>query len=344
LKLGQTKYPRRASCNAQQLKKNVKSFADDAETSNGHPWSVLAGRSEELDMLRQQKINVHSEWVLIACTTLFFGLGACSSSVKSEGDAAMSEEIPDLDAGTDAVPIGELEQIEGSLDTAAVASSDGLTPPPETAPSEAPVAVTDPLAAPATTDTAMTNPDVVAPSEPASNEVAPETQNNSWSGGSDSYQVQAGDTLMKIAFETYGDLYQWKKIFEWNRDKISDPNAVPPGVSLKLEKPSSPIAIDRNGDKYLIKVGDTLGTISDDLYGTKAKWRKLWENNRQLIKDPNRIFAGFYLYYTMTPDEQNESDQLKQQRNATPPPLAGAPMDAAPPVADERSPAAVTGG
>jgi hypothetical protein len=23
----------------------------------------------------------------------------------------------------------------------------------------------------------------------------------------------------------------------------------------------------------------------------------LWENNRQLIKDPNKIYAGFYLYY-----------------------------------------------
>ena len=42
---------------------------------------------------------------------------------------------------------------------------------------------------------------------------------------------------------------------------------------------------------------NTLGTISNDVYGTTHKWKRLWENNRQLIKDPNRIYAGFYLFY-----------------------------------------------
>ena len=57
------------------------------------------------------------------------------------------------------------------------------------------------------------------------------------------------------------------------------------------------VTIERNGESYLIKRGDTLGVISNDVYGTTRKWKKLWENNRQLIKDPNKIYAGFYLYY-----------------------------------------------
>jgi hypothetical protein len=57
------------------------------------------------------------------------------------------------------------------------------------------------------------------------------------------------------------------------------------------------VTVERNGESYLIKKGDTLGLISNDVYGTTRKWKKLWENNRQLIKDPNRIYAGFYLYY-----------------------------------------------
>jgi nucleoid-associated protein YgaU len=147
------------------------------------------------------------------------------------------------------------------------------------------------------------------------------------SGQFEDYTVQEGDTLMKIAFETYGDLYQWRRIYEGNRDRIQDPNAVPKGTVIKVEKPASAVAIDRNGEKYLIKPGDTLGRISNDVYGTQSKWRKLWENNRQLIRDPNKIFAGFYLYYVITPEEQ-------QQKETNPAPLAGSGTDAPPAPAD----------
>ena len=101
---------------------------------------------------------------------------------------------------------------------------------------------------------------------------------------------------MKIAFEQYGDLYRWKEIYEANRGNIKDPNHVPPGTELSLNG-AGMVTIERNGDSYLIKRGDTLGVISNDVYGTTRKWKKLWENNRQLIKDPNKIYAGFYLYY-----------------------------------------------
>jgi LysM repeat protein len=111
------------------------------------------------------------------------------------------------------------------------------------------------------------------------------------------YTVQAGDTLMKIAFETYGDVYQWKTILDGNKDKITDAKALKKGMVLKVESPSTPVAVDRNGEKYLIKEGDTLGKISGEVYGSPSKWKQLWENNKQLIHDPNKIFAGFFLYY-----------------------------------------------
>lgn len=110
------------------------------------------------------------------------------------------------------------------------------------------------------------------------------------------YQVKQGDTLMKIAFDNYGDLYRWKEIYEANKSKISDPSHVPPGTQLTLNG-AGMVQIQRSGEQYLIKHGDTLGTISKDVYGTNTKWKKLWENNRQLIKDPSKIYAGFYLYY-----------------------------------------------
>jgi hypothetical protein len=115
-------------------------------------------------------------------------------------------------------------------------------------------------------------------------------------GSPDTYTVQQGDTLMKIAYETTGDIYKWREIYEQNKDKINDPNRIPKGLVLKYTRPGA-LNIERNGEKYLIKQGDTLGTISNTVYGTKTRWKELWENNKQLIHDPNKIFAGFYLYY-----------------------------------------------
>lgn len=142
------------------------------------------------------------------------------------------------------------------------------------------------------------------------------------------YKVKRGDTLMKIAFENYGDLYRWREIFEANRGQIQDPNRVPPGTLLTLNG-AGMVTIERNGEQYLIKQGDTLGVISNDVYGTTRKWKKLWENNRQLIKDPNKIYAGFYLYYVpearLTEDSRSGDEQAAKTKKAQPVAKATAP-------------------
>jgi nucleoid-associated protein YgaU len=51
---------------------------------------------------------------------------------------------------------------------------------------------------------------------------------------SDTYVVQPGDTLGKIAKQVYGDFRLWKLIFEANRDKISDPGLIRVGMELHL--------------------------------------------------------------------------------------------------------------
>lgn len=52
------------------------------------------------------------------------------------------------------------------------------------------------------------------------------------SGGT--YTVQSGDTLSKIAKRFYGDAKLFPKIFEANRDQVSDPDKIRVGQSLKL--------------------------------------------------------------------------------------------------------------
>lgn len=52
----------------------------------------------------------------------------------------------------------------------------------------------------------------------------------------DTYTVKSGDSLSKIAKQFYGDAMQYKKIYEANRDQISNPDLIQPGWVLKIPK------------------------------------------------------------------------------------------------------------
>jgi nucleoid-associated protein YgaU len=48
------------------------------------------------------------------------------------------------------------------------------------------------------------------------------------------YTVNKGDTLSKIAKEFYGSANRWHEIFDANRDQISNPDLIKPGQVLKI--------------------------------------------------------------------------------------------------------------
>jgi nucleoid-associated protein YgaU len=48
------------------------------------------------------------------------------------------------------------------------------------------------------------------------------------------YTVVAGDTLRGIAHRFYGDEYRWRRIFDANRDQISNPDQIFPGQVLNI--------------------------------------------------------------------------------------------------------------
>jgi nucleoid-associated protein YgaU len=52
--------------------------------------------------------------------------------------------------------------------------------------------------------------------------------------GARTYTVKAGDSLSKIAKQFYGDASQYHRIFEANRDQLSDPDLIHPGQQLKI--------------------------------------------------------------------------------------------------------------
>ena len=48
------------------------------------------------------------------------------------------------------------------------------------------------------------------------------------------YTVQAGDTLSKIAKDHLGNAGAYMKIFDLNKDQLSDPDKIKPGQILKM--------------------------------------------------------------------------------------------------------------
>jgi len=55
---------------------------------------------------------------------------------------------------------------------------------------------------------------------------------------------------------------------------------------------AQPAPVDDGTQYYLIKSGDTLSAIAKQFYGDPNKYPKIFEANREVIKDANLIFPG----------------------------------------------------
>ena len=63
---------------------------------------------------------------------------------------------------------------------------------------------------------------------------SPAASNAGAQAAAKTYTVQAGDTLSKIAKEHLGSAGSYMKIFELNKDQLSDPDKIKPGQVLRL--------------------------------------------------------------------------------------------------------------
>jgi len=64
----------------------------------------------------------------------------------------------------------------------------------------------------------------------------------------------------------------------------------PPETKAQPEVPKPP-AKPRTAT-YVVEKGDNLSKIAKKFYGDPNKWRKIYEANRDRIKDPNKIRPG----------------------------------------------------
>ena len=65
-------------------------------------------------------------------------------------------------------------------------------------------------------------------------EAAPGKAAASSAPAEETYTVQAGDTLSAISKRFYGNANQYMKIFNANKDQLSDPDKIKPGQRLRI--------------------------------------------------------------------------------------------------------------
>ncbi|PIU42356.1 MAG: hypothetical protein COS99_00760 [Candidatus Omnitrophica bacterium CG07_land_8_20_14_0_80_42_15] len=82
--------------------------------------------------------------------------------------------------------------------------------------------------------------------------------------------------------------YQGEKI-----EKVSVVEEAGP-LSKPAPKPSATAPEKTSYIKYIVQKGDTLGTISakPEIYGTAKKWQRIYEANRNILKDAEHIYPG----------------------------------------------------
>jgi nucleoid-associated protein YgaU len=104
----------------------------------------------------------------------------------------------------------------------------------------------------------------------------------------DTYKVVKGDYLAKIAGYDfiYGDPKKWGIIYRANRDQIKDPNVIRPAQILNIPR--------GNPSTWKVFRGETLWRIASypEVYGKGSEWTKIYQDNKDQIKDPNKIYPG----------------------------------------------------
>jgi nucleoid-associated protein YgaU len=261
---------------------------------------------------------------IVVLTVLFLVAVILAISLNSGSSTAKT---PVADGGKPVGPRGrhvgaEAEAVDPSnvvADASGAKRSDGAVAQPTGALNSQ----VTPNAAPAQTPPANANPAPSAATPPVNPQPAPSseylktrdgltpTSNEEWM----TYTWKAGDTFTALSERYYGSKLYVSRLKSANEGK--DETKLAPGESI-LVSVSPSAAIDRatvakttkddankpadaattkwSGGPYVVKAGDVLGTIAQQVYGTSKKWKKIYDANRDVLGDsPNSLKVGMKL-------------------------------------------------
>jgi nucleoid-associated protein YgaU len=111
------------------------------------------------------------------------------------------------------------------------------------------------------------------------------------------YTWQEGDTFAAVAERYFGSRLHVNRLLANNegledrRLRAGDEILIP----VRFQEPGTGVPAASGATTYTVKAGDVLGTISMTVYGTSKSWRKIYDANRDLLADPNRLEVGMVL-------------------------------------------------
>ena len=105
----------------------------------------------------------------------------------------------------------------------------------------------------------------------------------------DWYTVVRGDCLWNISEkeDIYGDPYMWPRIYRANRDQVKDPDLVYPNQIFSVPR-GVPLS------HHLVIRGEWLAKIAGypEWYGDITKWTKIYQANKDQIRNPDLIYPA----------------------------------------------------
>ena len=130
------------------------------------------------------------------------------------------------------------------------------------------------------------------------------------------YSVQSGDTLLKISFKVFRSYERWKELLQYNPE-IQNPNSIEIGQQINYPSEYQQRVLANVRGEYWIKAGQTLGSISQELYGTPEHWRAIANLNPEKIRNPNKIYAGTTINVTLRDIPRAEPGQASAETPVT---------------------------
>jgi len=123
------------------------------------------------------------------------------------------------------------------------------------------------------------------------------------------WNIVSGECLWLIAGyeDVYSDPVKWPRIFRANMDKIEDPHWIYPDTLL---------VVPRNWPtEHRVSTDESLAIIASywEVYGSALEWTKLYEGNKNLVKDPDFVLPDQLLLRIPRAEEDVEDAQNAQE-------------------------------
>ena len=115
-------------------------------------------------------------------------------------------------------------------------------------------------------------------------------------------KVEVEEELITEEPEAPGEAVAKLELPEEKTKGFADEQWVKKEEVVEERKAPSPVRME-----YTVKKGDTLGKIAKECLGDSSKWIAIYEVNKDIIKDPSRIYPGQVLVIPQIEPEKEEA-------------------------------------